>query len=140
MATVATAPLASVMPSRSHTRAPIILFAITVVSCIYQLTRFPLPGFGAYYEALTLAKNLAYTGRFADPFSAGATGPTAHLAPLVPALLAILIRLLGYGVNFVLVTEGLMVAALALQAALLPAISERLFGSRRPGIWAGALA
>lgn len=137
MATVAAESIPNI---RASWRAPATLFATAIISNIYQLTHFPLPGFGPYYEAIAVARNLAYTGHFANPYTAVPTGPTAHLAPLLPAILALLIRLLGYSGAFVLASIALMVAANALHAALLPSVSDLLFNSRMPGIWAGALS
>lgn len=118
---------------------PPALFAATFLSCVYQLTRNQL-AFGSYFETLNVAKSLAETGSFSNPFTAAPTGPTAHLAPLFPALLAALIRLLGYRDGFAILATALMIAAVALQAALLPSISELLFHSQLPGLWAGAMA
>jgi hypothetical protein len=121
-------------------RGPAILFAAAVLSSIVQLIQGHAPPFDGYYEVVRVSRNLAETGEFANPFRAAATGATAHVAPLLPALLAGLIRLLGLGAAFYIAMVGLMIAAFALQAALLPAVSELLLGSRAPGLLAGAFA
>jgi hypothetical protein len=121
-------------------RGPAILFAAAVLASIVWLIRGDAPPFGEYFEVARVSRNLAATGEFANPFGAAATGATAHVAPLLPALLAVLIRLLGSGAVFYIAMVGLMIAALALQAALLPAVSELLLGSRAPGLLAGAFA
>jgi hypothetical protein len=140
MTTVTSFPSITRAIPQTSFRAPLILFTLAIGSCLYQLTAFPLPAFGAYHETLNLARTLANTGTFANPFTSALTGPTAHLAPLLPSILAVLIRLLGYSQIFVLVTTALMVGVIALHAALLPSVSQLLFGWRTPGIWAGALA
>src|SRR5512146_619934 len=48
-------------------------------------------------ESLGIAHSLATTGRFADPFYSMPTGPTAHLAPLYPAILGLILYIWGEG-------------------------------------------
>lgn len=89
-------------------------------------------------ETIAVAESLARHGRFADPFAAnGSTGPTAHLAPLFPVLLAVL-----YWLGKAAASALVICAALAqgLQAALLPRISEQVFARSAPGtVAAGCL-
>lgn len=84
-------------------------------------------------EPIALAESIAKHHRFADPFSAnGHTGPTAHLAPLLPVLFAVWYQLLGKAAPFALV----VCAALAqgVLATLLPRLSEQVFARSRPGM------
>ena len=50
-------------------------------------------------ESVRLARSLAETGQFANPFVPLDTGPSAHTAPVLPALLALLMRVFGDGVT-----------------------------------------
>ncbi len=79
---------------------------------------------------------LATTGEFRDPFGV-ATGPTAHVAPVYPALLAVMRRTLTSPAAFlwaVIVLNAMMLGTLV---ALMPAVSGEIFGRRGPGIAAG---
>jgi len=83
-------------------------------------------------EPTAVARSLVANGTFADPFIAtGATGPTAHLAPLFPLLLAFFFLVLGKAAVFGEIIA--VCAAHGIHAALLPRISEVLFGYARPG-------
>uniref|UniRef100_Q029T0 Glycosyltransferase RgtA/B/C/D-like domain-containing protein n=1 Tax=Solibacter usitatus (strain Ellin6076) TaxID=234267 RepID=Q029T0_SOLUE len=115
---------------------PPVLFTAASISAILQARFYPLPGFGRYVETLAIARSLAQGNGFANPFGAMNTGPTAHLAPLFPALLSAVIRLFGDRDGLVLSATLLCVLIHALHAVLLPAVSKRLFGDSRPGIWA----
>ena len=53
-----------------------------------------IQGFDSGYESVSIARSLAETGRFANPYILN-TGLTAHLAPLYPALLALFWVLAG---------------------------------------------
>ena len=52
---------------------------------------------GSGLETLAVARSLALTGKFADPFAPMATGPTAHLAPVYPAALGLIVQRYGEG-------------------------------------------
>jgi hypothetical protein len=95
-------------------------------------------GFGSPYEVATVARNLAATGTFRDPFGLP-TGPTAHVAPVYPLLLALLIRVLREPAAIVWAVTMLNACLMALTAALLPALSSRVYGRAGPGIVAGIL-
>jgi len=68
-----------------------------------------------------------------------ATGPTAHVAPLYPAFLSLLLRLFGYSSAFGVAAAACSMAVHGLHAALLPGISKLFFHDRRPGICAAVL-
>lgn len=53
------------------------------------------PAFSKGFESLAIARSLATSGRFADPYMSLATGATAHVAPLYVLLLASLIWTVG---------------------------------------------
>ncbi len=89
-------------------------------------------------ESYALARSLALHGTFADPFGGLAkTGPSAHLTPLFPAFLAAIMRISE--AIFAPATFFLALLAQGFNAALLPALSRRFFGTPRPG-WIAAAA
>src|ERR1051326_4550876 len=95
--------------------------------------------YGAGYEILNVARTLAETGTFGNPYAALPTGPTAHVAPLYTRCLALLIRFLGYSVAFAFVTSTCALLMHALQAALLPYVSLLLFDRMAPGVCAALM-
>src|ERR1019366_4869678 len=96
------------------------------------------------YEMVSLARNLADHGAFANPFFAANTGPIAANPPLYPLGLAFLMKLLKlppliYGAA---VLGSIM--ANAITAALLPYVSFLFFGEVISGasasvLWLGAM-
>src|SRR6185369_12646788 len=77
-------------------------------------------------ETLAVARSLALTGKFADPFAPMATGPTAHLAPVYPVALGLIVQRYGEGPSAVLAIKWMTLLLVALQAALLPALGRRM--------------
>ena len=92
---------------------------------------------GSALETLALANSIAFKGAFANPFDTMPTGPTAHLAPIYPAILAVILRFLSDGPAAVLVVKWFTIIVVALQAALLPALSIRMRLGYLPGLLAG---
>lgn len=90
-------------------------------------------------EMWTLAKNLAATGTFANPFVIHATGLTANNPPLYPFLLAVLIKLLRRPILVYGASVLGSIFANALTAVLLPRISRLLFDDAVPGFFASVL-
>jgi len=126
-----------VKSSRSPAR---IIFTLALVYGLFQIV-FPTGfGFGSGWETVAIARELARTGVYGNPFHAGASGATAVIAPLFPLYLAGLIKLLGDTPAFALAASLAAVLALALHAALLPRLSLMLFGDSRAGILAGLLS
>ncbi len=103
----------------------------TLSALIYfALLARPLIGGG---ESVAIAESLVKHGRFADPFAAnGSTGPTAHLAPLLPLMLAGWYWLFGKAAAFAVV--ACVALAHGLHAVLLPRISKLFFARTRPGV------
>lgn len=93
--------------------------------------------FGRGFENVAVARNLAHTGEFKDPFGIP-TGPTAHVAPLYPGVLALAFKLGGESAGTVIVLLLFNAALLGLSAALLPSISRHVYDRSGPGI-AGAI-
>jgi hypothetical protein len=117
----------------------IALFALGYFGALIQLR----PGsqgarFGAGFESLNIARSLVATGQFSDPFSFH-TGSTAHAAPLYPLILAATFKLFGESTATLIVLFVLNAAFLGAASALLPLISQRVFGSSHPGVAGGVL-
>jgi len=89
-------------------------------------------------ESLAVAHSIANTGDFANPFYSMGTGPTAHLAPIYPGILACILYFWGEGPSAVLAVKWLTILLVASQAALLPAISIRLKLGYLPGVLAAS--
>jgi len=86
---------------------------------------------------MAIAENLVREGAFGNPFIVSArTGPTAHVAPLYPAFLALLLWLFPGQAAPVYC----MIFVHGLHAAVLPSVSRLLFGRGAPGLYAAALA
>lgn len=87
-------------------------------------------------EMDAVALSLAHQGLFGNPFPLiGATGPTAFVPPLYPLFLSLWVRLFG-DQGYFLPLSAATCAIYGLHAALLPLVSEKLLGTRRPGVWA----
>ena len=124
-------------PSWADNRLLVIaIFLASVAACAAQFTKGK---FGAGFESVALARSLAEHGEYANPFLIP-TGPSAHLAPLFPAFLALLIWLFGYSLAFAVIASACAALTQALHNALLPAVSKLFFNDRRPGLCAALLA
>jgi len=86
-------------------------------------------------EAVRVGRSLAFRGQFANPFRTIDTGPSAHVSPGYPVFLAVLILAFGTGAWGLYMFQLAAAAALAMQLALLPALSEAL----GIGLWPGLL-
>ena len=91
-------------------------------------------------ETTRVAQSLARSGEFADPFFIAKTGPTAHVAPVFPAMASLVIEWFGsvQGAHPVLYWTAAM--ALAVQVALLPYLARALGVGWWAGLWASLLA
>jgi len=87
-------------------------------------------------EAFALAESLVTHHSFADPFWALPTGPSAHMAPLYPAYVALIIVAFGHGAVAVGVLQSSMTLMFSLQLMLLPVLAKH-FGL---GFWTGFVA
>ncbi|HJU74870.1 MAG TPA: glycosyltransferase family 39 protein [Gemmatimonadaceae bacterium] len=91
-------------------------------------------------EPGSVAYSLSRGEGFANPYG-GPTGPTAHVAPFTPLLLALFIKVFGGNTDTAWLASRLVACAIiSLHAALLPLIAERAGIGRRAGVVAGALA
>jgi hypothetical protein len=88
------------------------------------------------FESFNLAQSLVEHRGFSDPFEPLRTGPSAHLAPLYPAYLALIMTVFGNGpmaANVLVWSAALMLAA---QLMLLPPLADCL----GLGFWTGVVA
>ena len=90
-------------------------------------------------ESFRLARNIAETGQFANPFAALDTGPSAHMGPAFPAFVAFLIRAFGDGTAGMYAIKFSAVLLLAVQLALFPLFSKALGMGELNGIVAACI-
>jgi hypothetical protein len=133
--------LSQTQPSREMRRRYDIDLRLFVLGFVWTLLQLPLglheAGFGRYYELATVAKNVAASGQFGDPFGI-ATGPTAQVAPVYPLILALAIKIFK-GAYFVPAMILLNAVLYGLTAAWMPIVSQRVYGDTRPGVAGGVL-
>lgn len=89
-------------------------------------------------EPYNIAISLADNGTYADAFGRG-VGPTAHTAPLLPLILAAIIRLFGVGLTGYLIRVAFTSIAAAMAFALLPALAVRSQLGLPAGVIAGLI-
>src|SRR4030095_16427942 len=77
-------------------------------------------------EPWRIAYSLRTTGHFSDPFDPIATGPTAHLAPALPAFLALVTKLFGVHHVGAYACVFAEVLAMSILVGLLPLVSRVL--------------
>jgi hypothetical protein len=117
---------------------PLVLFVASLLR--YWVSYDPdaaLPrGFG---EAISLARSLHDEGTFSNPFGALKTGPSAHLSPVFPAFLALLMKVFGVGSvgHYSVLWAARLI--LALQLALYPTFSRILGMGQINGILAASI-
>jgi hypothetical protein len=90
-------------------------------------------------ESFRLARNIAETGQFANPFAALDTGPSAHMGPAFPAFVAFLIRVFGDGTAGMYAIKFSATLLLAVQLALFPFFSRALGMGELNGIVAACI-
>jgi hypothetical protein len=89
-------------------------------------------------EVARVSVSVAERGTFADPYSSLPTGFTAHVAPAYVFVYAAVAKAFGMGRAGAIALWSLNIGFLALQFALLPALSERLRLGVLPGVLAAA--
>jgi len=77
-------------------------------------------------ESPRIALNLHEKGQFANPFFLVDTGPSAHVAPVFPVFLALLINVFGEGAAGIYAIKVMAAVIVAIQVALFPVFSSRL--------------
>jgi hypothetical protein len=118
---------------------PPVLFALGSVSAVIESIFYAIKGLGSNNEMVTVAKNLAQEGSFANPFSILASGPTAHVAPLYPLFLASLLKITGGSPGFEWIADRVLICIHGLAAALLVSVSKIFYEKETPGVY-GAMA
>jgi hypothetical protein len=88
------------------------------------------------WEMQAVAISLAESGTFADPYALP-TGPTAHLPPVMPAIVGLIYRLFGLTLTAGYVAWLFRIATYAAMDAMLPWVSGRLGIGRAAGLLAG---
>ena len=113
-------------------------FAIYAVAVIVRATL--IFGFARYEigrpEPVRVALSLARNGTFSDPYTIP-TGPTAHVAPLYPLMIAPIYRALGDTETADRVRMGMSILVGAAEYALLPCVSASLGMGALAGAAAG---
>lgn len=112
----------------SNWRLRVCLAVLIFAAAMYRY--WPMPAAigpcGTGYESLELACSLVHKGAFADPFTPLPTGPSAHVAPLFPALVAGLMKWFGDGPAASNAVQWLAALTIALQLSLWPWAARRL--------------
>src|SRR3990172_7063308 len=106
-------------------RVFVFIFLLAFVVRAYSWAKFPplLPS--PERELGAIARSLAETGQFADPYVVP-TGPTAHLPPVSPAILALILSLFGRTWQAGYIFSGFTVMTSAAAYAMIPWIAEKL--------------
>jgi hypothetical protein len=116
----------------------IALFAAGALVGLYQLRYGPI-SFNTSNEMVSIAKNLAEHGSYANPNAVLETGPTAANPPLYPLYLALLMKILRNPVWFYWAAATSNIIANAFTASWLPRVSKLFYGSMVPGIFGSVL-
>jgi hypothetical protein len=90
-------------------------------------------------ESFRLAHSLYETGKFSNPFAALDTGPSAHLSPVFPSFVAMLMKLFGDGSTGIFAIRLATELILAFQLALYPVFSRILGMGEMNGIIAASI-
>jgi hypothetical protein len=118
----------------------LLLFAAALVPAVYQVFHPIGLNMGQGLEMPDIARSLAGHGVFGNPLRYLATGPTATEPPLYPLLLALIVKVCKTPQLVMSVVILGSTLANAFAAALLPRLSQELFGARTPGILAGIIS
>jgi hypothetical protein len=103
-----------------------VLFVLAILRFFGPLHYDPKAVAYHHWEAARVGYNFYKTGDWTSPFGSIATGPTAHVAPAFPVLLATIYHIFGEGARGRFFVGFLEAAALTLQVSLLPILA--LFG------------
>ena len=91
------------------------------------------------FELERIALSLSATGVFGNPYAIP-TGPSAHVSPVYPIVLAAIFRVFGTGVPAEVIKQIFACAITALQCALMPVIARRFGFDSLTGLIAGFAA
>jgi hypothetical protein len=110
--------------TRWHVAACVLIFFASLIR--YHERYEPRESYSDYPESVQVAHHIFREGRFASPFAALDTGPTAHVSPVVPAIQSLLMKMFGDQSTGMYAMRLLSVAVLSLQLALFPVFSRSL--------------
>jgi hypothetical protein len=117
-----------------------VCFRLFAAGCLVGMIQYPQEQpFGAGYEMVSIAQNLANGVGFANPFEVAETGPTAVNPPLYPMFLALLFKIVPSADWVVVPATVCSIWANALVASWLPRIAMVMFGRIAPGVAASVL-
>ena len=124
--------------ARSPWRSFIVIFLLGFSIRVFFLTKVPqryiLPH--ARWENTAIATALVERGQFADPYMIP-TGPTAHLPPLVPGIIALLWSIFGMNLAGGYAAWLFSITACSALYALLPWFGEKFGIGRQAGVLGG---
>ncbi len=101
-------------------------FLFTAALLRFWMSYDPAVSVPRHPETFRIAYNIYERGQFANPFIAAETGPSAHLAPVFPSLLAGLMMIFGDKSAGMYAIELASVLIIALQLSLYPFFSRML--------------
>lgn len=110
--------------NRWHIAACVLIFFATLAR--YHERYDPAESYADYPESVQIARHISMEDRFASPFAALETGPSAHVAPVIPAIQALLMKAFGDKSTGMYAMRLLTVSVLSLQLALFPVFSRKL--------------
>jgi 4-amino-4-deoxy-L-arabinose transferase-like glycosyltransferase len=124
--------------ARSPLRAFILIFLLGLSVRVYVLSTIPERRIIPHdrWEDTAIATSLIERGEFADPYMIP-TGPTAHLPPLVPGLLALIWTVFGTGLAGGYAAFLFSIVAFSALFALLPWFGGKFGVGREAGVLAG---
>lgn len=129
-----TAPTLSATNRSSRREICIWLFLIAFVWITAQpLLRIDGSALGGGLEDVSVARHLAADGHFRDPFGVP-TGPTAHVPPAYPFLIATVLKFFGLNDAAVLALVLINAAMVGAMVSLLPVLSSSIYGTFKPGV------
>jgi hypothetical protein len=114
------------------------LLVVVLTAVRYWLPYNPAKSLREPIETFSIARSLATTGHFANPFASIETGPSAHLAPLFPALVSLVMRFAGDGPLGAHVLDTISVIAMALLVGVFPLAATYLGMGFLTGLFASA--
>ena len=117
----------------------LVVFGLLFVASMISSAQHERPSL-ALVETTRVAQSLARSGDFANPFYAAETGPTAHVAPVFPAMASLVFGLSDSLQEAHPILYWAAAMALAGQEALLPYLARVAGLGWWAGIWASLLA
>jgi 4-amino-4-deoxy-L-arabinose transferase-like glycosyltransferase len=119
-------------------RAFIVIFLLSFSIRVFFLAQVPQRHILPHdrWEGTAIATSLVERGQFADPYMIP-TGPTAHLPPLVPGILALFWSLFGMGLAGGYAARLFSITAFSALYALLPWFGGKFGLGRQAGVLGG---